>query len=35
MKLDPVEEFLKQYEQHNKTSTYNEKLYNNSNRNIT
>ena len=35
-KSDNVEEFLKQYEQqHNKAITYNEKLYNSSNRNIT
>ena len=35
-KIRPVEEFLKQYEhQHNKTSAYNEQLYNSSNRNIT
>ena len=34
-KSDPVEEFLKQYEQqHNKTSAYNEQLYNSSDRNI-
>ena len=34
-KSNPVEDFLKQYEQkHNKTSTYNEHFYNSSNRNI-
>ena len=35
-KSDPVQEFLKQYEQQsNKTSTYYKQLYNSSNSNIT
>ena len=34
-KSDPVEEFLKQFEQHHKTSTCNEQLFNSSNRNTT